>query len=42
MGAPPGPANTLEMSEAELAELYPDGPRALPAELGGGTYEPGD
>lgn len=42
VGAPPGPANTLEMSEAELAELYPDGPRALPAELGGGTYEPGD
>ena len=36
VGAPPEPANTLEMSEDELAELYPDGPRALPPELGGG------
>lgn len=32
-GAPPSPANTLEMSDAQLAELYPDGPRALPPEL---------
>lgn len=33
VGAPPEPANTLEMSEAELAELYPDGPQAMPPEL---------
>jgi quercetin dioxygenase-like cupin family protein len=32
-GAPPEPANTLEMSEEQLAELYPDGPQALPQEL---------
>jgi quercetin dioxygenase-like cupin family protein len=36
VGAPPEPANTLEMSEAQLSELYPEGPRALPPELGGG------
>ncbi len=35
VGAPPEPANTLEMSAAQLAELYPDGPQALPPELGG-------
>jgi quercetin dioxygenase-like cupin family protein len=34
-GAPPGPANTLEMSEEQLRELYPDGPKALPPELSG-------
>ena len=34
-GAPPEAANTLEMSEEELAFLYPDGPKALPPELGG-------
>ena len=34
-GAPPGPANTLEMSEEQLRDLYPDGPKALPPELGG-------
>ena len=33
VGAPPEAANTFKMSEAELAELYPDGPRALPPEL---------
>ena len=32
-GAPPEAANTLEMSEQQLAELYPDGPKALPPEL---------
>jgi len=32
-GAPPEPANTLEMSEEQLALLYPDGPKALPPEL---------
>jgi uncharacterized cupin superfamily protein len=35
VGAPPEPGNTLEMSEDDLAYLYPDGPKALPAELGG-------
>ncbi len=35
VGAPPEAANTLEMTEGQLAELYPDGPRALPPELGG-------
>jgi quercetin dioxygenase-like cupin family protein len=32
-GAPPEPANTLEMTPDELAWLYPDGPKALPPEL---------
>lgn len=34
IGAPPEAANTLEMTEEQLRELYPDGPRALPPELG--------
>ena len=34
VGAPPEPANTLEMTEEQLRELYPDGPKALPPELG--------
>jgi len=34
-GAPPEAANTLEMSEEELDFLYPDGPKAMPPELGG-------
>ena len=38
VGAPPEPANTLEMSEEQLRELYPDGPKAMPPELGGGEY----
>jgi quercetin dioxygenase-like cupin family protein len=33
VGAPPEAANTLEMSEEQLRQLYPDGPRALPPEL---------
>jgi quercetin dioxygenase-like cupin family protein len=33
LGAPPELANTLEMSEEQLRELYPDGPKALPPEL---------
>lgn len=33
VGAPPEPANTLEMSEEQLKSLYPDGPKALPPEL---------
>ncbi|HWM55107.1 MAG TPA: cupin domain-containing protein [Solirubrobacterales bacterium] len=40
VGAPPELANTLEMSVAQLRDMYPDGPRALPAELGGGQFEP--
>ncbi len=40
VGAPPELANTLEMSEAQLRDMYPDGPRALPPELGGGQFEP--
>ena len=35
LGAPPEAANTLEMSEELLREIYPDGPKALPPELGG-------
>jgi quercetin dioxygenase-like cupin family protein len=35
VGAPPEKANTLEMSPEELAERYPDGPKALPPELAG-------
>jgi uncharacterized cupin superfamily protein len=39
VGAPPEQANTLEMSEEQLAALYPDGPKALPPELGSGVFE---
>jgi quercetin dioxygenase-like cupin family protein len=40
VGAPPEAANTLEMTADQLRSLYPDGPRALPPELGGGSYDP--
>jgi uncharacterized cupin superfamily protein len=33
VGAPPEAANTLEMTAEQIAQLYPDGPRALPPEL---------
>lgn len=33
VGAPPEPANTLEMTDEQLTHLYPDGPKALPPEL---------
>ena len=33
VGTPVEQASTLEMTEAELADRYPDGPRALPPEL---------
>ena len=33
VGAPQEPANTLEMSEEDLAHMYPEGPKALPPEL---------
>jgi uncharacterized cupin superfamily protein len=36
VGTPREAANTLEMSDEQLAEMYPDGPKALPPELGGG------
>ncbi len=39
VGAPPELANTLEMTPEQLARLYPDDPKALPPELGGGTFE---
>ena len=34
-GAPNEAANTLVMTDDELAYRYPDGPKALPPELGG-------
>jgi quercetin dioxygenase-like cupin family protein len=40
-GAPPDfpkGANTLTMDEETLAYMYPDGPKALPPELGGGEF----
>jgi uncharacterized cupin superfamily protein len=33
VGVPPEAANTLEMTEADIAWYYPDGPKALPPEL---------
>jgi uncharacterized cupin superfamily protein len=36
LGAPKEAANTLEMSEEQLRWMYPDGPKAMPPELGGG------
>jgi uncharacterized cupin superfamily protein len=38
VGAPQELANTLEMTEEQLANLYPGGPKALPPELGGGEF----
>jgi quercetin dioxygenase-like cupin family protein len=32
-------SSTLEMSEEQLAAMYPEGPKALPPELGGGQLE---
>ena len=34
VGAPKEAANTLEMTEEDLSWIYPDGPKALPPELG--------
>ena len=31
--------STLEMSDQQLTEMYPEGPKALPPELGGGRFE---
>ena len=33
LGAPPEPANSLEMDDETFAYVYPDGARALPPEL---------
>ena len=33
LGTPPEPADTTQMTDEQLAELYPDGPKALPPEL---------
>ena len=38
-GAPQELANTLEMTEEQLRQMYPDGPKALPPELGGGQAD---
>ena len=35
VGTPAEAANTLDMTPAQLADLYPDGPQALPPELAG-------
>jgi uncharacterized cupin superfamily protein len=40
VGAPrEGFSSTLEMTEEQLAAMYPDGPKALPPELGGGQFQ---
>jgi quercetin dioxygenase-like cupin family protein len=40
VGAPrEGVSSTLEMTEDQLAAMYPDGPKALPPELGAGQFE---
>lgn len=39
VGAPPEVGSTLEMSTEQLEFMYPDGPKAMPPELGGGTAE---
>jgi quercetin dioxygenase-like cupin family protein len=38
-GAPPEAANTLAMTPEHLQWMYPDGPKALPPELGGGQAD---
>jgi quercetin dioxygenase-like cupin family protein len=40
VGAPPeAVTSTLEMSEEQLRHMYPDGPKALPPELGAGQAD---
>jgi mannose-6-phosphate isomerase-like protein (cupin superfamily) len=40
VGAPrEGVSSTLEMTEEQLTAMYPDGPKALPPELGGGQFD---
>jgi uncharacterized cupin superfamily protein len=36
VGTPNEAASTLEMSDEDLRWMYPDGPKAMPPELGGG------
>jgi quercetin dioxygenase-like cupin family protein len=38
-GAPPEGPRILAMDEKELERIYPDGPKVLPPELGGGVFE---
>jgi uncharacterized cupin superfamily protein len=38
VGAPPEPANTMTMSDEDIAYRYPDGLKVLPPELGGGDF----
>ena len=39
VGAPrEGVSSTLEMTEEQLTAMYPEGPRAMPEELGGGQF----
>ena len=38
-GAPPEVGSTLEMTAEQLEYMYPDGPKALPEELGGGALD---
>jgi uncharacterized cupin superfamily protein len=35
VGTPPEFVNTLELTPEQIADMYPDGPKALPSELGG-------
>jgi uncharacterized cupin superfamily protein len=35
VGTPPEFVNTLELTPEQIADMYPDGPKALPPELGG-------
>jgi uncharacterized cupin superfamily protein len=40
VGAPrEGVSSTLEMTDEQLVAMYPDGPKALPPELGGGQFD---
>jgi len=40
VGAPrEGVTSTLEMTPEQLEAMYPNGPKALPPELGGGEFE---
>ena len=40
VGAPrEGVTSTLEMTPEQLEAMYPNGPKALPPELGGGQFE---
>jgi quercetin dioxygenase-like cupin family protein len=34
-----GVSSTLEMTEEQLTFMYPEGPKALPPELGGGQFD---